>query len=99
MDLGISALNYINSIKNGEFTVEEFTLKSLERISQVDEKLHAFLRVNDLAIKNAREIDTKIKSNQNVGKCYGMPVSEPSDAIHSFAATDTPLPPEEPPGT
>jgi len=75
LDLGISALNYINSIKNGEFTVEEFTLISLERISQVDEKLHAFLRVNDLAIKNAREIDTKIKSNQNVGKCYGMPVS------------------------
>ena len=75
MDLGISVLNYVNSIKNSEFTVEEFTLKSLERISQVDEKLHAFLRVNDLAIKNAREIDAKIKSNQNVGKCYGMPVS------------------------
>jgi len=50
LDLGISALNYINSIKNGEFTVEEFTLKSLERISQFDEKLHAFFRVNDLAI-------------------------------------------------
>ncbi len=75
MDLGISALNYVNGIKNNEFTVEEFTLKSLERISQVDEKLHAFLRVNDLAVKNAREIDTKIKSNQNVGKCYGMPIS------------------------
>jgi len=75
LDLGISALNYVNGIKNNEFTVEEFTLKSLERINQVDEKLHAFLRVNDLAIKNAREIDTKIKSNQNVGKCYGMPVS------------------------
>ena len=67
MDLGISALNYINSIKNGEFTVEEFTLKSLERISQVDEKLHAFLRVNDLAIKNAREIDAKINRIRMLG--------------------------------
>jgi len=36
LDLGISALNYVNSIKNGEFTVEEFTSKSLERINQVD---------------------------------------------------------------
>ena len=63
MDLGISALNYVKSIKNGEFTSEEFISKSLERISQVDEKLHAFLRVNDLAIKKARVIDTKIKSN------------------------------------
>jgi aspartyl-tRNA(Asn)/glutamyl-tRNA(Gln) amidotransferase subunit A len=75
LDLGISALNYVNSIKNNEFTVEEFISESLEHINQVDKKLHAFLRINDFAIKNAREIDTKIKSNQNVGKCYGMPVS------------------------
>ena len=75
MDLGISALNYVNGIKNNEFTVEEFISESLEHINQVDKKLHAFLRINDFAIKNAREIDTKIKSNQNVGKCYGMPVS------------------------
>jgi len=75
LDLGISALNYVNGIKNNEFTVEEFISESLEHINQVDKKLHAFLRINDFAIKNAREIDTKIKSNQNVGKCYGMLVS------------------------
>ena len=78
MDLGISALNYVNGIRNGEFTVEEFVSKSLERISQVDKKLHAFLRVNDLAIKKAKEIDTKIKSNQDVGKCFGMPILIPA---------------------
>ena len=27
------------------------------------------------------------------------PVSEPNDAMHSFAETDTALPPDEPPGT
>ena len=75
MDLGISALDYVNGIKNSEFTVEEFISKSLERISSIDEKLHAFLRVNDLAVKKAKEIDAKIKSNQNVGKCFGMPIS------------------------
>ena len=75
MNLGISALNYVNAIKNNEFTVEEFIFESLDHIKQVDEKLHAFLRINDSAIKNAKEIDAKIKSNQNVGRCYGMPIS------------------------
>ena len=75
MNLGIRALNYVNAIKNNEFTVEEFIAESLEHINHVDEKLHAFLRINDSAIKNAKEIDAKIKSNQNVGKCYGMPIS------------------------
>ena len=75
MDLGISALNYVNGIKNNEFTVEEFISKSLERINEVDKNLHAFLQTNDTAIKNAKEIDVKIKSNQYVGKCYGMPIS------------------------
>jgi len=75
LNLGISALNYVNAIKNNEFTVEEFIFESLEHINHVDEKLHAFLRINDFAIKKAKEIDVKIKSNQDVGKCYGMPIS------------------------
>ena len=65
----------MNCIKNNEFTVEEFIAESLEHINKVDEKLHAFLRINDLAVKKAKEIDAKIKSNQNVGRCYGMPIS------------------------
>ena len=75
MDLSISALNYQRGIKNGDFTVEEFISKSLERIESVDKNLHAFLKLNDSALENAKEIDRKIKSNQNVGKCLGMPIS------------------------
>ena len=75
MDLSISALDYQRGIKNGDFTVEEFISKSLERIESVDKNLHAFLKLNDLALENAKEIDRKIKSNQNVGKCFGMPIS------------------------
>ena len=75
MDLGISAFDYVRGIKNNEFTVEEFISESLEHINQVDENLHAFLQINDLAIKKSKEIDSKIKSNQNVGGCYGMPIS------------------------
>jgi aspartyl-tRNA(Asn)/glutamyl-tRNA(Gln) amidotransferase subunit A len=75
LDLSISALDYQRGIKNGDFTVEEFISKSLERIESVDKNLHAFLKLNDLALENAKEIDRKIKSNQNVGKCFGMPIS------------------------
>jgi len=75
LDLSISALDYQRGIKNGDFTVEEFISKSLERIELVDKNLHAFLKLNDLALENAKEIDRRIKSNQNVGKCLGMPIS------------------------
>jgi len=75
LDLSISALDYQRGIRNGDFTVEEFISKSLERIESVDKNLHAFLKLNDLVLENAKEIDRKIKSNQNVGKCLGMPIS------------------------
>jgi len=75
MNLKISALEYIQEVKNGNISAEDFTAKTLERISRVDDKLHAFLHVNDDAINHAREIDKKIKSGANVGSCFGMPIS------------------------
>ena len=75
MNLGISALNYVNSIKNGDFTVEEFIEKSFERIKKVDDKLHAFLSFNDIALEKAKGIDRRISSNQKIGQCFGMPIS------------------------
>ena len=75
MNLKISALEYIQEVKNGNISAEDFMAKTLERISDVDEKLHAFLHVNDDAVDQAREIDKKIKSGEKVGLCFGMPIS------------------------
>lgn len=75
MNLKISALDYIQEVKNGNISAEDFTAKTLERIQSVDDKLHAFLSVNDEAIDQAREIDKKIKSGEKVGDCFGMPIS------------------------
>ena len=75
MNLKISALEYIQEVKNGNISAEDFMAKTLERISDVDEKLHAFLHVNDDAVDKAREIDKKIKSGEKVGLCFGMPIS------------------------
>ncbi len=75
MNLKISALEYVQEVQNGNISAEDFTAKTLERISQIDDKLHAFLQVNSDAVDQARQIDKKIKSGEKVGACYGMPIS------------------------
>ncbi|MGI0003725.1 MAG: Asp-tRNA(Asn)/Glu-tRNA(Gln) amidotransferase subunit GatA [Candidatus Nitrosotenuis sp.] len=75
MSLAVSAIEYINNVKNGNTTAEEFTAKTLEQISRHDPKLHAYLSVNDNALDQARQIDKKIKAKESVGAFYGMPIS------------------------
>lgn len=75
MNLKISALDYVNEVKNGNISAEDFVAKTFERITSIDDKLHAFLQVNSKAVDQAREIDKKIKTGQKVGACFGMPIS------------------------
>lgn len=75
MNLRISALDYIQEVKTGNISAEDFVAKTIEQIQNVDGKLHAFLSVNDDAVDQARKIDKKIKSGEKVGDCFGMPVS------------------------
>jgi aspartyl-tRNA(Asn)/glutamyl-tRNA(Gln) amidotransferase subunit A len=75
MNLAISAIDYINGVKNGTITAEEFVAKTIEHIHKVEPKLHAFISLNDDALEQARQIDKKIKSGQMVGAFYGMPIS------------------------
>ena len=75
MNLKISALDFVQEVKNGSISVEDFVAKTLEHIQTVDGKLHAFLSVNEHAIDQARSIDKKVKSGDKVGACLGMPVS------------------------
>jgi len=75
MNLKISALEFVQEVQNGNISAEDFVAKTLERIQNIDEKLHAFLSVNKDAVNQAREIDKKIKSGNKVGACFGMPIS------------------------
>ena len=75
MNLKISALEFVQEVQNGNISAEDFVAKTLERIQNIDEKLHAFLSVNEEAVDQAREIDKKIKSGKKVGACFGMPIS------------------------
>jgi aspartyl-tRNA(Asn)/glutamyl-tRNA(Gln) amidotransferase subunit A len=75
LNLAISVTEYIENVKNGSLTAEEFVSKTLEQISKHDGKLHAFLSVNDKAVEQARAIDKKIQAGEKVGAFYGMPIS------------------------
>ena len=75
MKLEISANEYVNGIKDGTFTAEEFTARTMEQISKLEPKLHAFISVNNDAVEQARMIDKKIRENEKVGVFYGMPIS------------------------
>ncbi|MDH3678259.1 MAG: Asp-tRNA(Asn)/Glu-tRNA(Gln) amidotransferase subunit GatA, partial [Nitrosopumilus sp.] len=75
MNLKISALEYIEEVKNGNISAEEFVCSTIDRIKNIDEKLHAYLQVNSKAIEQASQVDKKIKSGEKVGACFGMPIS------------------------
>ena len=75
MNIKISALQFTREVKSGNISAEDFIAKTMEQIQNVDDKLHAFLLLNDKAVDQAKEIDKKIKSGGKIGQCFGMPIS------------------------
>ena len=75
MNLKISALQFVEDVKTGNISVEDFIGKTMEHIDKVEPKLHAFLEINRNSLDDARTIDKKIKSGEKVGSCFGMPIS------------------------
>lgn len=75
MNIKISALEYIEEVKNGNISVEDFIGATLERIKKIDGEIHAFLQVNESAMDQARNLDKKIKAGKSIGRCFGMPIS------------------------
>lgn len=75
MNLKISALEFVEEVKNGNISAEDFVAATIEHIDRIDAKLHAFLDINNDAVDQARKIDKKIKSNEKTGSCFGMPIS------------------------
>ena len=75
MSLGISVTQYLQQIKDGSISVEEYVAKTLERIEKVEKKVHAFISVNENALTQAKQIDKKLKAKEKIGSCLGMPIS------------------------
>src|SRR5579863_2370950 len=76
MNLGISATEYLSLVRNGEFSVEEFIAKTLDRIHAVEDKVHAYITIDEQnALNKAKSIDKKIKAKEKTGLFLGMPIS------------------------
>jgi len=64
------------AIAGGEVSAEEVTRAHLDRIAQVDERVHAFLHVTgDAALEAARAVDRKRSSGERLGPLAGVPLA------------------------
>ncbi|HJT10140.1 MAG TPA: Asp-tRNA(Asn)/Glu-tRNA(Gln) amidotransferase subunit GatA [Candidatus Nitrosotalea sp.] len=76
MNLGISATEYVSLVHDGQISVEEFIAKTIDRIKTVENKIHAYITVNDQdAINKAKLLDKKIQAKEKVGTLSGVPMS------------------------
>ena len=76
MNLGISATEYVSLVHDGQISVEEFIAKTIDRIKAVENKIHAYITVNDQnAINKAKLLDKKIQAKEKVGTLSGIPIS------------------------
>ena len=76
MDLGISTTEYLSLVRNGDVSVEEFIAKTLDRIHVVEDKVHAYITIDEQnALNQARSVDKKIKAKEKTGLFLGMPMS------------------------
>ena len=76
MNLNISATEYISQVREGIISVEEFISKTIDRIHAVEDKIHAYITIDEKnAVDAAKTIDKKIRAKEKVGVCLGMPLS------------------------
>ncbi|MFQ5761519.1 MAG: Asp-tRNA(Asn)/Glu-tRNA(Gln) amidotransferase subunit GatA [Candidatus Bathyarchaeia archaeon] len=72
----LPALTLREKIRAQEITATDCVLAALERIKNIDGKVHAFLTLTrEMALERAKEIDGKIRGGQPVGALAGLPIA------------------------
>ena len=72
----LTATEVSEKIRNQEISAEEHLYSILERIEQVEKKVHAFVTVVDeKALEKAREIDRKVRKGEKLGCLAGVAVA------------------------
>src|SRR5436309_1428472 len=76
MNLGISAIEFLSQVKDETISVDEFVVKTIDRIKKVEDKVHAYITLDDKnALEQAKVIDKKIRTKEKLGSCLGIPIS------------------------
>jgi aspartyl-tRNA(Asn)/glutamyl-tRNA(Gln) amidotransferase subunit A len=65
----------IEQIRSGKFSAEENINRFLETIKKSNSKLNIFLHINEDAVKQAKEVDKKIKNKKEVGRLAGLAIA------------------------
>ncbi|NQV90021.1 Asp-tRNA(Asn)/Glu-tRNA(Gln) amidotransferase subunit GatA [Candidatus Uhrbacteria bacterium] len=61
-------------LASGEMTAEALTQNYLDRISEQDESIHAFISVSESALDEARAIDARRALGESLGPLAGIPI-------------------------
>lgn len=74
MDLLKSSLCEIsNAIQTKKLSAQEVTQFFLSRIERLNPKLNAYILINELALKEAQEIDQRLARGESLGSLAGVP--------------------------
>ena len=63
----------IDSYKNGEISVYNYTSELLNKIKE--DRTNSFISINERALDRATKLDEKLKSGEEIGALFGVPVS------------------------
>lgn len=72
--LNLSIIEALKGLENGQYTSEELVLAHLSRIDEVNDQVHAILRINPGAIQEAKAADAIRRSGAKLGKLHGIPI-------------------------
>ncbi len=62
-------------IRAGEVKAADVVTESLSQIKKYDKEINSFITLNEQALKQAEEIDKKIKNGEEVGRLAGIPIA------------------------
>ncbi|MEK6834668.1 MAG: amidase [Nanoarchaeota archaeon] len=80
----LTATEMIKKVRNREISVAELIKAHIERIEKIEPKVLAWTYFDkDSALKQAQDIDNKIKDNQGIGKLCGIPIGI-KDVFNTF---------------
>ncbi|MEM4399206.1 MAG: Asp-tRNA(Asn)/Glu-tRNA(Gln) amidotransferase subunit GatA [Candidatus Nitrosocaldus sp.] len=68
--IALSAYELVEEVKVGSISVEDYIASMIERIGSMDERINAYITLNDHALEEARMIDKMVKGYSNDNGSY-----------------------------
>lgn len=73
--LASNAADITAKIKDGSLSAEEYIAKILQHAKKVENTVHAYISLNDLAVEKAKQVDNAVKNGEKMGRLAGIAVA------------------------